>query len=81
MALLKGTSDHFIYNLTRDAKGHPYYQIWEKVNDKTPIALFDGLRNLHLREDFPIPETSYKYFDELADIIDKIAEMKENGEF
>lgn len=81
MAMVKGTTEHFYYYLTKDGKGYPYYQIFEKTNENVPIALFDGLDLLKLRDDFPVPETDYIYFDEIASIIQEIASMKQEGMF
>lgn len=76
------TTPHFRYILAKDGKGRGYYQVWEREgNNDKPIAMYDGDRILHLREDFPVPENKYKYFDEMCDIITDIHKMKMNGEF
>ena len=81
MILTAQETEHLRYFLTKDEKGKAYYQIWEKDNNELPIALYDGLKNLHLQDRFPIKETEYKYFDEFCKVIQDIIDMKKQGWF
>lgn len=81
MATIMSQTEHLIYFMEKDGKGNKYYQVWEKEDNTKPIALYDGDKYFHLREDFPTPEENYKYFDEMCEVISDIHNMKLNGEF
>ena len=82
MLEIKGSTEHLTFFLTKDEKGKAYYQVWEKGDTcGKPIAMYDGDKILHLRDDFPVPEKNYKYFDEMCDVISNIYEAKKRGEF
>lgn len=81
MTVIATETAHLRYNLCKDSKGQPHYQIWEKGKDDAPIALYDGAGVLHLHESFPENENNYPYINEFCYVIQDIHNMKQRGEF
>lgn len=66
MKVLKYSTEHLTCYQANSLLGQEHYQIFE--NDKL-IAIYVDINTMHLANDFPVPETSYKYFNELSEII------------
>ena len=73
MKILKYSTEHLTCYQSKDILGQEHYQIFE--NDKL-IAIYVNINMMHLADDFPTPETSYKYFNELSEIITFLYELE-----
>lgn len=76
MKVLKYSTKHLTCYQAKSLLGQEHYQIFE--NDKL-IAIYVDINTMHLADDSPVPETSYKYFNELSEIITFLYEL-EKGE-
>ena len=66
----KYTTEHLICFFAKDEKGQEHYQIFEKENLSEPMAIYvDRNTMMHLHESFPKPETEYRYFNEMCEIV------------
>lgn len=54
---------------TQDGNGEPCYAIIEKENPTKNMAVYYDKTQLFLAADFPKPENTYKYFDQMCKII------------
>lgn len=52
------------------------YQIYEKLGSKL-LAVYYNQNNMKLAPDFPVPENTYQYFDEMCEIITTLYELGE----
>ena len=76
MKMLKYSTENLSCYLCKDLLGEEHYQIFENDYRAKPVAIYVDRTTLHLREDFPKPESSYKHFDEMCKIITFLYSIK-----
>ena len=52
------------------------YEIFENTQTDLPIAIYYNVNKMKLSNRFPVPETSYIYFDEMCEIIQLLYDME-----
>ena len=75
MRVLKYTTKHLECFSCLDEKQQPHYQIFEKENAETPIAIYIDKKHMKLADRFPRPEYTYKYFKEMCEIIQTLMQL------
>lgn len=77
MRVLKYSTEHLVCFEAKDQQNQIHHQIYEKVNDQKPVAIYSvNLNKLHLANEFPQNAREYKYFDEMCEIMTFLHSLK-----
>lgn len=76
MKTLKYSTAHLTCYLAQDLKGQEHYQIFENGKNDKPIAIYIDCNHMQVANEMPKPETSYKYFDEMCEIVSYLYELE-----
>ena len=79
MRVLKYSTKHLVCFEAKDQQNQKHHQIFEKVNDQKPVAIYSvDLNKLHLANEFPQNARQYKYFDEMCEIMTFLHSLKKS---
>lgn len=70
MKTVKYSTKNLTCYASKDLQGSEFYQIFENENQDTPVAIYVDQNTMHLRQDFPKEEFTYKYFNEMCEIVE-----------
>lgn len=70
MKLIKFTTQNLVCYHTKDSVGNPHYQIYELDKFEKPICIYVDRNTMHLAEELPEDVTTYKFFEELGELIE-----------
>ena len=69
MKLIKFTTQNLVCYHAKDGVGNSHYQIYELDNYSKPICIYVDRNTIHLAEELPENVTTYKFFEELWELI------------
>lgn len=70
MKLIKFTTKNLVCYHTKDGVGNEHYQIYELDKYDKPICIYVDRKTMHLADELPLDITTYKFFEELKELID-----------
>ena len=78
MRIIKYSTEHLICYEQYDEKNQKYYGIYE-IGNNEPVALYVDKTSIQLNDQIPTDVESYKYFNELSEIVATLMDLELAG--
>lgn len=75
MKLIKFTTQNLVCYHAKDSVGNSHYQIYELDKYDKPVCIYVDRSTMHLADELPLDITTYKFFEELKELIELLYKL------